>query len=86
MPQIQVKVAAAEGLHARPAANFVQAAKAQPVEVLISKEGKEPVSAKSMLKVLGLGAFKDDIVTLSAEGDGAEEALAALAKVIAESE
>jgi phosphocarrier protein len=36
-----------------------------------------------MLAVLALGANRGDTVTLSAEGDGAEESVAALADLLA---
>ena len=64
-------VAATEGLHARPAATFVQAAKKCGVPVQISMGDKGPVPATSMLSVLGLGAHCGDTVVLSAEGEGA---------------
>ena len=60
-------VAATEGLHARPAATFVQAAKKCGVPVQISMGDKGPVPATSMLSVLGLGAHCGDTVVLSAE-------------------
>ena len=86
MPSIEATVRAAEGLHARPASLFVQAAKKAKVPVTISMGDSEPVSAASMLRVLTLGAKCGDTVTLSAEGEGAEEALAELARVLAEVE
>lgn len=78
----EATVAAAEGLHARPAALFVQAAKATGVAVKISKDGKKPVSASSILSVLSLGAKQGDTVTLEAEGEGAEAALDALVELL----
>jgi phosphocarrier protein len=63
------------GLHARPAALFVQQATAAPVPVFISKEGSEPVSARSILSVLALDARGGDEVLLTAEGDGADGVL-----------
>lgn len=77
----EVVVAAAEGLHARPAANFVQAAKNLGTAVTIAKGGKT-VSAASILQVLSLGAHHGDQVTLSAEGEGADEALDTLATLL----
>ncbi|GAA2179895.1 HPr family phosphocarrier protein [Brooklawnia cerclae] len=71
----EATIAAAEGLHARPASLFVQAAKAAGIPVTISKDGKGPVSATSILSVLSLGAKKGDVVVLAAEGDGADAAL-----------
>ncbi len=82
----EVTVSASEGLHARPASLFVQAAKATGLDVTIAKEGKEPVSATSILKVLSLGVRQGDVVTLEAQGEGADEALDTLVKALEESE
>jgi phosphocarrier protein HPr len=70
------------GLHARPAALFVQAASAQPVRVWIRKGDGKPVDARSMLGVLALGAKNGDEVILEADGDGADAALDALTAVL----
>jgi phosphocarrier protein len=70
-----VTVVSRVGLHARPAAVFVKAASAAPVPVTISKPGKDPVSARSILAVLGLDVHNGDRVTIAADGDGAEAAL-----------
>jgi phosphocarrier protein HPr len=75
MPQRIVTVASRVGLHARPAAVFVKAAGGAGVPVTIAKEGKEPVSARSILAVLGLDVRGGEQVTLEAEGDGANAAL-----------
>ncbi|MFC2641094.1 MAG: HPr family phosphocarrier protein [Propionibacterium acidifaciens] len=82
----EAAVAAAEGLHARPAAAFVRAAKECGAPVQISKGDKGPVPATSMLSVLGLGAHCGDTVVLSAEGEGAEEALDRLVAVLTEAQ
>ncbi|GIG68427.1 HPr family phosphocarrier protein [Phytomonospora endophytica] len=82
MPSRTVAVASASGLHARPAALFVKAAKAQPVAVTIQAGGKAPVPAGSMLHVLALSAGHGAEVTIAAEGEGAEEALDALAALL----
>lgn len=70
-----VTVASRVGLHARPAAVFVKAASAAPVPVTIAKEGKDPVSARSILAVLGLDVRQGDRVTIVADGTGAEATL-----------
>lgn len=75
MAERTATIAAPEGLHARPATLFVEAAKATGLKVTIAKEGGKPVSATSILSLMGLGAKHGDVVTLSAEGDGAEEKL-----------
>ncbi|GAB2923910.1 HPr family phosphocarrier protein [Nonomuraea fastidiosa] len=82
MAQRTVVVASASGLHARPAKLFVQAAAKAGVPVTI-RAGDKAVPAKSMLGVLSLGAVKGTEVTLEADGPGAEEALDALAALLA---
>ncbi|WP_149202088.1 HPr family phosphocarrier protein [Actinotalea subterranea] len=79
MPERRVTVAIAEGLHARPAALFVQLAGAQPATVTIRKDDGAPAPAGSILAVMALGAKGGDEVVLEAEGDGAEASLDALA-------
>jgi len=83
MASVTVTVGSKVGLHARPASLFVQAAARQPVAVSIAKVGGEPVDARSILSVLGLDAHGGDVVVLTAEGEGAGQALAELAGVVA---
>ncbi|MGW7359960.1 HPr family phosphocarrier protein [Streptomyces sp. NPDC054802] len=75
MAQRVVSIGSRSGLHARPAAIFVQAAAQAPVPVTIAVEGKPPVPANSLLGVMTLGAGCGDPVTLTAAGDQAEAAL-----------
>jgi phosphocarrier protein len=82
MPERRAVVASRVGLHARPAALFVQAAARQPVKVMIAKGGKHPVDARSILAVLGLDVRGGEEVVLAAEGDGAEQALDELVAVV----
>lgn len=82
MPERRVVVGSSVGLHARPAALFVKAAAAQPVPVTIGVGDGDPVDARSLLSVMGLGAKGGDEVVLRAEGPEAEGALAALATVV----
>jgi phosphocarrier protein HPr len=83
MSQRVVTVGSRIGLHARPASLFVQAAARQQVPVKIAKEGGEPVDARSILLVLGLDVRGGQDVVLTAEGDGAEQALEELAALVA---
>ena len=83
MPQRHAIVGSRVGLHARPAALFVQLAARQPVPVTIAKPGQEPVDARSILSVIGLGAACGDEIVLTAEGAGAETALDELAQLVA---
>lgn len=83
MPERRVIIASRTGLHARPAAIFVKAAGEQPVRVLIGVGDGPAVRADSLLSVLSLGARKGTEVILRAEGGRAEEALGALAELLA---
>jgi phosphocarrier protein HPr len=69
------------GLHARPAAMFVQTASKYKSKIKISKEEKE-VDAKSILGVLSLAAFHNDKIKIKAEGEDAEEALKQLIDLV----
>ena len=73
-----VTIASSVGLHARPASIFVQAATATGLPVTIAKAGGNPVDARSILGVMALGAKNGEVVTLSADGDGADAALDSL--------
>jgi len=84
MLQRTVHVGSAQGLHARPAKLFVQAAAGQPVRVLISVGDRKPVRADSLISVLSLGATAGTAVTLHAEEcEGAAASLDELAAVLA---
>jgi phosphocarrier protein HPr len=83
MPERRVVIGSKVGLHARPAAMFVQAAAKQPVKVTIAKVGGDPVDARSILSVLALDARGGDEVVLAADGDGADQALDELAALVA---
>ncbi len=81
--QRRVVIASTVGLHARPAALFVQAASATGSAVTVGRPGDEPVDATSILAVMGLGAKHGEEVQLTVEGDGAESAVASLADLLA---
>ncbi len=71
------------GLHARASAKLTQLAGAFKSEVWLSRSGRR-VNAKSIMGVMMLAAGKGASVTIEAEGDDAEAALAALRKLIAD--
>ncbi|QIN78550.1 HPr family phosphocarrier protein [Rubrobacter marinus] len=73
------------GLHARPAANFVKKAKQFDSEIKVVKGGRE-ANAKSTLKIMTLGAKKDDRILIRAEGEDAEAAVDALVELISAEE
>lgn len=82
MAERTVVLRSRSGLHARPAAIFVKAASRQPVPVRIRLGDGSPVDARSILSVLSLGAEQGATVTLEADGEGADEALTALAELL----
>jgi phosphotransferase system HPr (HPr) family protein len=79
-----VQVHNASGLHARPAATFVRAAAAFSSEIrLINHDrGDRGGSAKSIIGVMGLGVSQGHRITIRAEGDDAEAAVAALVALV----
>lgn len=77
-----VTIASSVGLHARPAAMFVQAAAETGLPVTIAKDGEDPVDATSILGVMAMGAKHGENVTLEAEGDGADAALDSLVELL----
>jgi phosphocarrier protein HPr len=83
MPHRTVIVGSRVGLHARPASLFVQAAARQPVAIKIGKPDGDAVDARSILLVLGLDVRGGQEVILTAEGDGAEQALDELTALLA---
>lgn len=82
MPQTTAVVASPSGLHARPASVFVEAAQRYRSTVTLAVEDRGPVDAKSILMVMSIGAAQGHSVTLSAEGDDADAALAELARLV----
>ncbi len=82
MAERQATIASSSGLHARPAKLFVQAVKEQSVPVTIAVEGGPDLNAGSILSLMGLGAKKGTVVTLKAEGEGADDALDALVTLL----
>ena len=81
----ETTVGTEEGLHARPAKQFVQKAKQFGSEIKVIK-GKREANAKSPIKLMTLGAKKDEKITIRAEGDDAEEAVDALVELVSKSE
>jgi phosphocarrier protein len=77
MPEIQLLINNAVGLHARPASLFVQQSNKFICDITVSLDDSQ-ADAKSILDLLLLGANQGCTVTVRAEGPDAEEALAAL--------
>lgn len=69
------------GLHARPAALFVQTANLFSSEISVEKD-HEWVNGKSIMGIMMLAAGKGSSIRIRAEGDDAAAALAELGKLI----
>jgi phosphocarrier protein HPr len=69
----EIKILNKSGLHARPAARFVQLTNKFKSNIQICKSSK-CVDAKNILKVLSLGVDQGDIITIKVEGPDEEEA------------
>ncbi len=81
MKQSTVKVCNKDGLHARPAAVFVQLANKFNSEVWIEKDNKR-VNAKSIMGVMSLGISADTEITVVAQGEDEDKAVKALVELV----
>jgi phosphocarrier protein HPr len=76
-----VALPAGVALHARPAATFVKTALRYRSRLTVATDAKV-ADAKSILAVLALGAVGGTVLRLSAEGEDAPDALAALTSCV----
>lgn len=74
-----------QGLHARPAALFVQIANKFVSRITVKRENEE-VDGKSIMGILMLGAEKDCSIVIEAEGSDADSALIELEKIVTNEE
>lgn len=70
-----------QGLHARPAALFVQTANKFDSRITL-RRGKEEVNGKSIMGILMLGAESGSRIIIEAEGADAQSAMAELEKIV----
>ncbi len=77
-----VRICNERGLHARPAARFVQSAEGFAATITVTLAG-QTVSGRSILGLMMLGAALDCELQIAAEGADAAEAVRALADLIA---
>jgi phosphocarrier protein HPr len=78
---VEVSVCNARGLHARAAAKLVRLADTFDAVVVVGKDDAQ-VTATSILGLMMLGAAMGSTLRLSARGQEAEQALAAIAALI----
>ena len=81
----QVIVKNKSGLHARPAALFVQVANKFESRITVKRDDEE-VNGKSIMGILMLGAEKDSVIMIEADGEDAQAAMDELEKIITNEE
>ena len=70
-----------QGLHARPAALFVQIANKFDSDVTVSK-GKTKVNGKSIMGIMMLEAGRGSKVTITTKGEDAQQAITELENLL----
>ena len=83
MPSVCAEIVNKLGLHARAAAKLTHLAGHYQCEIWISRSGRR-VNAKSIMGVMMLAAGRGTSVLIEAEGADADQAIAALTKLIAD--
>jgi len=78
----QATIVNQEGLHARPAARIVRLASGFDCDIELSKDGVD-VNGKSIMGVMMLAAEFGSAITIRADGPDAEQAVEALAQLVA---
>ena len=69
------------GVHARPAAVFVKMANRFPCEIYVEKDNQR-INGKSIMGLMMLALTQDTRITVIAEGEKEEEAVAALCALV----
>jgi len=82
MPERTVTITNRNGLHARPAAEIVKLAAKFASEITVAKDDLD-VNGKSIMGVMMLAAEHGSSITFRAEGPDADQALDALATLVA---
>lgn len=81
MIETKVKVVNALGLHARPAAQFVEKAKTYRSSITIQKDATK-VNGKSIIGIMGLGIEQGTTITILAAGEDERTASMELKELI----
>ena len=81
----KVKIQNKQGLHARPAAIFVQIANKYESEIVLIKDDQK-VNGKSIMGIMMLAAEKGSIINIIASGDDAQEAVEELGVLLTNEE
>jgi phosphocarrier protein HPr len=86
MAESRVLITNPTGLHARPAARFVELAASFKSNIRVTNltANSPTVNAKSILGILSIGAEDGHEILISAEGEDADPACQALVELVAE--
>ena len=77
----EITIQIPDGLEARPVALLVQVASQYGSEIYVESDNKK-VNAKSIMGMVTLGLYSGETVTVSANGEDEEEALANIEKFL----
>ena len=78
MKEFQYKIKDGVGIHARPAGLLVKEAEKFLSDIQIKMSDGRSADAKRLFAIMGLGAAKDDVITVSISGEDEEVAAVAI--------
>ena len=81
MMKQEITIQIPEGQEARPVALLVQVASQYGSEIYVESDNKK-VNAKSIMGMMTLGLFAGETVTVTADGEDEEEAMANIEKFL----
>ena len=81
MMKQEITIQIPEGLEDRPVALLVQVASQYGSEIYVESDNKK-VNAKSIMGMMTLGLFAGETVTVTADGEDEEEAMANIEKFL----
>ena len=82
MPTQEFTITNKLGIHARPAAQFVKTANGYDAGITVEKDGEE-IDGKSIMGLMMLAAGHGSMLTITTEGNDADELLKAVGDLIA---
>jgi len=77
-----VKIQNRLGMHARPAMLFAEIAGKFAATITVARQDSEPVDAKSIMQLMMLAATEGTVLTIDAQGDDADSAIAELVDLV----
>ena len=81
MPTCELTIPNEDGLHARPAAKFVKLANRYNCDIWVVKDDEE-INGKSIMGLMMLAAAQGTVITVTTEGEDAEDALEKITELV----